>query len=165
MGWVPQGRCKSSVVQGCQGQSALGGTDVATRDLFEQHGGGASPPSQHRAPNLLRLVVAGPAAPLMYDARALSIYLRTGTETRERMRTTEEVPKQASVELRNRVSDLTRLVGRAETFAKLHGLPDAKQSRLLILLEELFLNVIITRPAEKFCHARLKSFLPWPAES
>jgi len=33
-------------------------------------------------------------------------------------------------------------VGRAETFAKLHRLPDAEQSRLLILLEELFLNVI-----------------------
>ena len=51
-------------------------------------------------------------------------------------------PKRVSVKLRARASEFTRLVGRAEKFAELAGLPIAERSRLLILLEELFLNVI-----------------------
>ena len=48
----------------------------------------------------------------------------------------------ASLSLRSDPDQLGRLVGFAEGFARRHTLPDGERVRLLIILEELFINAV-----------------------
>jgi anti-sigma regulatory factor (Ser/Thr protein kinase) len=59
-----------------------------------------------------------------------------------RRRRNEKPPERASLRLRSQASDFTRLVRRVEKFAARQALPNTERSRLLILLEELFINVV-----------------------
>ena len=48
----------------------------------------------------------------------------------------------ASINLRSEASELTRLEAFAEVFARDRGLADEERARLLVILEELFTNVV-----------------------
>jgi len=48
----------------------------------------------------------------------------------------------ASINLRSEASELTRLEAFAEAFARDRGLADEERARLLVILEELFTNVV-----------------------
>jgi len=48
----------------------------------------------------------------------------------------------ASIVLRSEASELTRLQAFAEAFARDSGLADDERARLLVILEELFINVV-----------------------
>ena len=48
----------------------------------------------------------------------------------------------ASINLRSEASELIRLEAFAEAFARDRGLADEEQARLLVILEELFTNVV-----------------------
>jgi serine/threonine-protein kinase RsbW len=67
-----------------------------------------------------------------------------GSDTRNvaRRRREKKLPGNASIRLRSQASEFPRLVGCVEEFARLHALPGAERSRLLILLDELFTNVV-----------------------
>jgi serine/threonine-protein kinase RsbW len=56
-------------------------------------------------------------------------------------RNDEALPK-ASLELRNEAAALPRLIDFVEDFASRHDLPQLERSRLLLVLEELFTNVV-----------------------
>jgi len=49
---------------------------------------------------------------------------------------------ESRLRLRNRAADVDRLTEFASNFCGQHGLPDAEQSRLLVILDELFTNVL-----------------------
>jgi serine/threonine-protein kinase RsbW len=59
-----------------------------------------------------------------------------------RRRREKKLPGRALIRLRSKASEFPRLVRCVEEFARLHALPSAEQLRLLILLEELFTNVV-----------------------
>jgi anti-sigma regulatory factor (Ser/Thr protein kinase) len=48
----------------------------------------------------------------------------------------------ASLSLLSEPTELRRMIGFAEGFARRHALPGAERARLLIILEELFTNVV-----------------------
>jgi serine/threonine-protein kinase RsbW len=61
--------------------------------------------------------------------------------SREQGRNGKALPK-ASLELRNEAAALPRLIDFVEDFARRHDLPQLERSRLLLVLEELFTNVV-----------------------
>jgi serine/threonine-protein kinase RsbW len=54
----------------------------------------------------------------------------------------EKAPARASVSLRTETAAFARLVCFVEEFARRHTLPGAERSRLMIVLDELFANVV-----------------------
>ena len=59
-----------------------------------------------------------------------------------RRRREKKLPGNASIRPHSQASEFPQLVGYVEEFARLHALPGGERSRLLILLEELFTNVV-----------------------
>ena len=82
----------------------------------------------------------------------------------------------ASIDLRSDAAEFIRLQGFAETFAHGCGLADDERARLLIILEELFTNVVAHRYGGQSaagsivvalgwtCRRLTINFAPWPTE-
>jgi anti-sigma regulatory factor (Ser/Thr protein kinase) len=67
----------------------------------------------------------------------------------------------ASISLRGEAAELTRLEAFAEAFARDCGLADDERARLLIILEELFTNVVVHGYEEGFAAGNVTVALGW----
>jgi len=67
----------------------------------------------------------------------------------------------ASISLRGEAAELTRLEAFAEAFARDCGLADDERARLLIILEELFTNVVAHGYGEGFAAGSVAVALGW----
>jgi anti-sigma regulatory factor (Ser/Thr protein kinase) len=67
----------------------------------------------------------------------------------------------ASINLRGEASELIRLEAFAEAFARDRGLADEERARLLVILEELFTNVVAHGYGRGFAAASVAVALDW----
>ena len=67
----------------------------------------------------------------------------------------------ASISLRGEAAELTRLEAFAEAFARDCGLADDERARLLVILEELFTNVVVHGYEEGFAAGNVAVALGW----
>jgi anti-sigma regulatory factor (Ser/Thr protein kinase) len=67
----------------------------------------------------------------------------------------------ASINLRGEASELIRLEAFAEAFARDRGLADEERARLLVILEELFTNVVAHVYGRGFAAASVAVALDW----
>ena len=67
----------------------------------------------------------------------------------------------ASIDLRSEAAELIRLQAFAETFARDRGLADDERARLLVILEELFTNVVAHGCGGQFAAGSIVVALGW----
>jgi anti-sigma regulatory factor (Ser/Thr protein kinase) len=67
----------------------------------------------------------------------------------------------ASIDLRSEAAELIRLQAFAETFARDSGLADDERARLLVILEELFTNVVAHGYGGQFAAGNIVVALGW----